>query len=71
MASLNSLNLFLTYSGRLLHIHSKNILYFSATMCASDEIIALTVINSHLYPSLYSISFGEGLLNDATAVILF
>jgi len=40
-------------------------------MCASDAIAALTLINSAAYPKLFSIVFGEGLLNDAVAIILF
>ena len=40
-------------------------------MCASDAIAALTLINSATYPKLFSIVFGEGLLNDAVAIILF
>lgn len=72
MGGLNSSGLFHAYGGsKVLSMNSQNLLYFSATMCASDEIIALTVINPHHFPALYSISFGEGLLNDATAVILF
>lgn len=47
------------------------ILYFASTMCASDAIAALTLISSDKYPKLFSIVFGEGLLNDAVAIILF
>ncbi|KAL4484481.1 hypothetical protein ABPG74_019658 [Tetrahymena malaccensis] len=52
-------------------LSNKDLLYFSATMCASDAIAALTLINSTVYPKLFSIVFGEGLLNDAVAIILF
>lgn len=48
-----------------------NILYFSSTMCASDAIAGLTLISSDKYPKLFSVVFGEGLLNDAVAIILF
>lgn len=52
-------------------LSNMDILYFSATMCASDAISALTLINSSIHPKLFSIVFGEGMLNDAVAIILF
>lgn len=48
-----------------------SILYFASTMCASDAIAAITLISSDKYPKLFSIVFGEGLINDAVAIILF
>ena len=47
------------------------IVKFSATICASDAVAALTIIKPHEYPKLFSIVFGEGLMNDAVAIILF
>lgn len=44
---------------------------FSATICASDAVAALTIIKPEKYPKLFSIVFGEGLMNDAVAIILF
>lgn len=44
---------------------------FSATICASDAVAALTIIKPHEFPKLFSIVFGEGLMNDAVAIILF
>lgn len=58
-------------NGSIVNLNTRDILYFSATMCASDAIAALTLINSVTYPKLFSIVFGEGLLNDAVAIILF
>ena len=44
---------------------------YSATICASDSVAALTMIKSNTYPKLFSIVFGEGMVNDAVAIILF
>jgi len=40
-------------------------------MCASDAVAALTIIKADKYPKLFSIVFGEGLLNDAVSIIIF
>jgi len=44
---------------------------YSATICASDSVAALTMIKPNKYPKLFSIVFGEGMINDAVAIILF
>jgi NhaP-type Na+/H+ or K+/H+ antiporter len=44
---------------------------FGATLCASDSVAALTLIKSDEYPKLFSIVFGEGMVNDAVSIILF
>ncbi|MCA9735966.1 cation:proton antiporter [candidate division KSB1 bacterium] len=44
---------------------------FSATISASDAVAALTIIKATEFPKLFSIVFGEGLVNDAVAIILF
>jgi sodium/hydrogen exchanger-like protein 6/7/sodium/hydrogen exchanger 8 len=44
---------------------------YSATICATDSVAALTMIKSDKYPKLFSIIFGEGMVNDAVAIILF
>ena len=40
-------------------------------MCASDSVAALTMIDKIKYSKIYSILFGEGLINDAVSIILF
>lgn len=47
------------------------IVKYSATICASDSVAALTMIKPAKYPKLFSIIFGEGMINDAVAIILF
>ena len=44
---------------------------YSATISASDSVAALTLISSVHQPKLFSIIFGEGMVNDAVAIILF
>lgn len=44
---------------------------YSATICASDSVAALTMIKPGKYPKLFSVVFGEGMINDAVAIILF
>jgi NhaP-type Na+/H+ or K+/H+ antiporter len=47
------------------------IVKFSATICATDSVAALTIIKPEKYPKLFSVVFGEGMVNDAVAIILF
>lgn len=44
---------------------------YSATIYASDSVAALTLVKASEFPKLFSIIFGEGLVNDAVAIILF
>eukprot|EP01016_Furgasonia_blochmanni_P012276 TRINITY_DN1590_c0_g2_i2.p1 TRINITY_DN1590_c0_g2~~TRINITY_DN1590_c0_g2_i2.p1 ORF type:complete len:553 (-),score=167.50 TRINITY_DN1590_c0_g2_i2:168-1826(-) len=47
------------------------IFFMSATLCSSDTVAALTMIKSKEHPKLFSLVFGEGIVNDAVAIILF
>lgn len=44
---------------------------YSATICATDSVAALTLISSDKHPKLFSVVFGEGMINDAVSIILF
>ena len=44
---------------------------FSATICATDSVAGLTMIKPNKYPKLFSVVFGEGMVNDAVSIILF
>jgi sodium/hydrogen exchanger-like protein 6/7/sodium/hydrogen exchanger 8 len=46
-------------------------LLYSSTICATDSVAALTMLNSDKYPKLFSVVFGEGMVNDAVSIILF
>lgn len=47
------------------------ILVLSATLCSSDAVAALTMINQETQSRLFSVVFGEGLVNDAVSIIIF
>lgn len=43
----------------------------SSLLCSSDVIAAISIIKYDEQPKLFSIIFGEGIVNDAVAIILF
>lgn len=43
----------------------------SALLCSSDPIAALTIVKYDEQPKLFSLIFGEGVINDAVSIILF
>ncbi len=59
------------YDGQVIQLESKEILYFSAIICSTDSVAALTLIKPKEHPKLFSIIFGEGMINDAVSIILF
>jgi NhaP-type Na+/H+ or K+/H+ antiporter len=40
-------------------------------LCSSDTIAAISIISYEKQPKLFSIVFGEGIINDAVSIILF
>lgn len=46
-------------------------LMLASVLCATDTVSALTIVKEHRFPKLNSIMFGEGVLNDAVAILLF
>jgi len=48
-----------------------SIMLISALLCSSDVIAAICLVSYTQQPKLYSIIFGEGVVNDAVAIILF
>jgi len=43
----------------------------SSLLCSSDVIAAISIVKYEEQPKLFSIIFGEGIVNDAVAIILF
>ena len=46
-------------------------LLFCSLMCSSDVVAAISLISYDSQPRLFSIIFGEGIINDAVSIILF
>lgn len=44
---------------------------FCSLMCSSDVVAAISLISYDKQPRLFSIVFGEGIINDAVSIILF
>ena len=40
-------------------------------LCSNDVITALSLLSPETQPKIYSLIFGEGVVNDAVTVILF
>ena len=43
----------------------------SSVLCATDTVAAMSLIKPEKYPVLNAVLFGEGIINDAVAIILF
>jgi NhaP-type Na+/H+ or K+/H+ antiporter len=43
----------------------------ASVLCATDTNAALTIVKENKFPTLNSILFGEGVVNDAVAILLF
>lgn len=54
-----------------LYLHTKECLLLAAVLCATDTVAALTIVKEKTFPTLNSILFGEGVVNDAISILLF
>ncbi len=54
-----------------LEISQSECLLLSSILCSVDLVSAISLLKYESQPSLFSIIFGEGLLNDAVSIILF
>lgn len=67
---------FVSYDGRtgeesLLKLKTVEVLLMCSLLCSSDVIAAVSLINPTEQPKLFSLIFGEGIINDAVSIILF
>ncbi|KAL7602688.1 hypothetical protein Lser_V15G27360 [Lactuca serriola] len=53
------------------YLDTKDYLALGAIFSATDSVCTLQVLNQEETPLLYSLVFGEGVVNDATSVVLF
>jgi len=50
---------------------TKECLLLATILCATDSVAALTIVKEKNYPTLNSILFGEGVVNDAVSILLY
>lgn len=50
--------------------HMQDCLALGAILAATDSVAALQVIHQDRFPLLYSMVFGEGVINDATSIVI-
>ena len=64
------------YSGKTglwqdLQLTSPECMLMCSLLCSSDVVAAISLISYDEQPKLFSIVFGEGIINDAVSIILF
>ena len=52
-------------------IELMRLLLFTALLCSSDVVAAVSIVSYEAQPKLYSCVFGEGVFNDIVSIILF
>jgi len=57
--------------GSSMRLLNKECLLLASVLCATDTVAALTIVKEKSFPTLNSILFGEGVVNDAVAILLF
>ncbi|EAS05783.2 transporter/monovalent cation:proton antiporter-1 (CPA1) family protein (macronuclear) [Tetrahymena thermophila SB210] len=57
--------------GSPMELNTKEIILFSAALSSKDTFMATNMVNYEMYPTLFHIIFGEGIMNDATSLVLF
>ena len=63
--------LFLRRETSTLSLTNMEILLMCSLLCATDVIAAVSMLNPKNQPKLFSMVFGEGIINDAVCIILF
>ena len=59
-----------TWQSETLFLPSMEIFLLCAMLCSSDIIAAVSLVKYREYPRIFSVLLGEGLWNDAVAVVL-
>lgn len=54
-----------------MRLMTKECLLLASVLCATDTVAALSIVREKNFPTLNSILFGEGVVNDAVAILLF
>ena len=54
-----------------INIDIMRMLLFTALLCSSDVVAAVSIVSYEAQPKLYSCIFGEGVFNDIVSIILF
>lgn len=54
-----------------MRLMTKECLLLASVLCATDTVAALSIVKEKAFPTLNSILFGEGVVNDAVAILLF
>ena len=55
----------------VLVLSTHEIILMCSLLCCTDVFAAISLINPDKKPKLYTLTFGEGITNDAVAIILF
>ena len=55
--------------GSPLRLLNKECLLLASVLCATDTVAAITIVKEKSFPTLNSILFGEGVVNDAVAIL--
>jgi NhaP-type Na+/H+ or K+/H+ antiporter len=66
---LSATNAYLTFPWS--RISPAEVLLLASVLCASDTVAVLSLIPEKKYARMNSILFGEGVVNDAVAILLF
>ena len=56
---------------QIIDITIMQMLLFTALLCSSDVIAAVSIVDYTKQPKLFSCIFGEGVVNDIVSIILF
>lgn len=52
-------------------LNTMHLMLFTALLCSSDVVAAVSIVDYQAQPKLYSCIFGEGVFNDIVSIVLF